>query len=81
MTIRGSSPVGYRRAVPVFGMLEIVLGCDLIAGRSGLLGKFQVAGVLRHGALAAAPVSPTVHTTGTAMLWWFMAGRKPVPGS
>ena len=60
--------VSHCRAVPVFGMLKIVLHCDLVTGRSGLLGKFQVAGVLRHGALAAAPAAPAIHTTGTAML-------------
>jgi hypothetical protein len=73
--------VGHCRAVPVFGMLEVVLHRDLVAGGSGLLGKFQVAGVLRHGALAAAPAASTIQTTGTAMLRWLMASRKPVPGS
>jgi hypothetical protein len=47
---------------------------------SDLLGEFQVASVLRHGTLAA-PAAPTVQTTGTARLWWFMASKKPVPGS
>ena len=60
--------VSHGRAVPVFGMLEVVLRCHLIAGRSGLLGKFQVAGVLRHGALAAAPAAPPIQTSGTAIL-------------
>jgi hypothetical protein len=60
--------VSHGRAVPVFGMLEVMLHRDLVASRSGLLGKFQVAGVLRHGALAAAPAAPMIDTTGTAML-------------
>ena len=60
--------VSHGRAVPVFGMLEVVLHRYLVAGRSGLLGKFQVAGVLRHSALAAAPAAPPIQTSGTAIL-------------
>ena len=60
--------VSHGRAVPVFGMLEVVLHRHLVAGRCGLPGKFQVAGVLRHSALAAAPAAPPINTTGTALL-------------
>jgi hypothetical protein len=59
--------VSHGHAVPVFDMLEVVLHRYLIAGRSGLPGKFQVAGVLRHSALAAAPAAPPIDTTGIAM--------------
>ena len=64
--ISGAS-ISHGRAVPVFGMLEVVLHRYLVASRSGLPGKFQVAGVLRHSALAAAPAAPTIDTTSTAL--------------
>lgn len=59
--------VSHGHAVPVFGMLEVVLHRHLVASRSGLLGKFQAAGVLRQGALAAAPAASPIDTTGIAM--------------
>src|SRR6187431_2874202 len=40
------SPIGHGGAVPVLGMLQIVLRRDLVAGHLGLLGKLQVARVL-----------------------------------
>jgi hypothetical protein len=39
-------PIGHGGAVPVLGMLQIVLRRDLVAGHLGLLGKLQVARVL-----------------------------------
>ena len=58
-------PIGHRGAVPVLGMLQIVLRRDLIPGRFGLLGKLQVARILRHGIAADLdPVGP--RSTGLA---------------
>jgi hypothetical protein len=53
------SPIGHGGAVPVLGMLQIVLRRYLVAEYLGLLGKLQVARVLRHGIAAdLAPVGP-----------------------
>ena len=68
------SPLGHRRAVPVLGMLKVMLRRDLVAGGPGQLGKLQVAGVLHQGAATAARTAATV-------LGWFVASRNPVPGS
>src|SRR4051794_19771364 len=52
-------PIGHGGAVPVLGMLQIVLRRDLVAEHLGLLGKLQVARVLRHGIAAYLdPVGP-----------------------
>jgi len=52
-------PISHGGAVPVLGMLQIVLRRDLVAEYLGLLGKLQVARVLRHGIAAdLAPVGP-----------------------
>ena len=45
-------PIGHGGAVPVLGMLQIVLRRYLVAEYLGLLGKLQVARVLRHGIAA-----------------------------
>src|SRR3954447_12535311 len=74
------SPIGHGGAVPVLGMLQIVLRRDLITGRFGLLGKLQVARVLRHGIAADLnPVGP--RSTGLAVPCRLLIGWKPVAGS
>src|SRR3954469_15901562 len=66
-------PIGHGGAVPVLGMLQIVLRRDLVAEHLGLLGKFQVARVLRHGpATDIDPVGP--RSTGLAC-----KARRPAP--
>src|SRR3954451_22903826 len=73
-------PIGHRGAVPVLGMLEIVLRRDLVADHLGLLGKFQVARILPHGIAAdLAPVGP--RSTRLAIPCRLVIGRKPVSGS
>ena len=53
------SPIGHGGAVPVLGMLQIVLRRYLVAEYLGLLSKLQVARVLRHGIAADLdPVGP-----------------------
>src|SRR4051794_22640712 len=72
--------IGHRGAIPVLGMLQIVLRRDLVAGHLGLLGKLQVARVLRHGIAAGLnPVGP--RSTGLAVPCRLLIGRKPVSGS
>jgi hypothetical protein len=80
MRILFRSPIGHRGAVPVLGMLQIVLRRDLITDHLGLLGKFQVARVLCHGIAADLdPVGP--RSTGLAVPCRLLIGRKPVAGS
>lgn len=71
-------PVSHRGAVPVFGMLEIMLRRHFVAGGPGLLGEFQVAGVLRHGALAAGLAAASA--TSAALPWRLPTARKLVAG-
>jgi hypothetical protein len=64
----------------VLGMLQIVLRRDLVAGHLGLLGKFQVARLLRHG--IAADLDPVgTRSTGLAVPYRLLIGRKPAPSS
>src|SRR4051812_1331367 len=73
-------PIGHGAAVPVLGMLQIVLRRDLVADHLGLLGKLQVARVLRHGTAAYLdPVGP--RSPGPAVPCRLLIGRKPVAGS
>jgi hypothetical protein len=62
-------------------MLQIVLRRDLVAEHLGLLGKLQVARILRHGIAAdLAPVGP--RSTGPVVpCRRLVIGRKPVTGS
>jgi hypothetical protein len=61
-------------------MLQVVLRRDLVAEHLGLLGKLQVARVLRHAIAAYLdPVGP--RSTGPAVPCRLLVGRKPVSGS
>src|SRR4051794_14262042 len=74
-------PISHGGAVPVLGMLQIVLRRDLVAEHLGLLGKLQVARVLRHGIAAdLGAVSP--RSTGPVVpCRRLVIGRELVPGS
>jgi len=73
-------PIGHGGAVPVLGMLEIVLRRDFITEHLGLLGKFRIARILRHGIAADLdPVGP--RSTGLAVPCRLVIGRIPVSGS
>src|SRR3954463_12178419 len=70
--------IGPCRAIPVLGMLKIVLHGNLIPSHLGLPRKLQIARVPRHGAAVAGLAALTARPVDPLVSRWLLTSRKPV---